>query len=133
MEEARPSAGCVGPNMNGYCGGVVIVERLLDNDGTSSTDIRTAGPGSPNEKDRLSVIEEVAVPRRGVLSETWLLLKCRLENDEPVKVSGVIRGWCGSGNCRLMGGRGAFSSSAVIGGVIVESESRVKDEARGSS
>jgi hypothetical protein len=76
--------------MNGFCGGVVIVDLLLDKDGTSSTDIRIEGPGSPKENDLGSVLEEVAVPSRGVLSETWLLLNPWLEKEDPLKVSGVI-------------------------------------------
>jgi hypothetical protein len=120
-------------NIHGYCGGFVMVERLLERLGTSSTDIRTAGPGSPKVIERFSAMEEVAVFRRGVLSETWLLLNWRLEKEDPVSVSGVMMGWCGRGSCRLIGKRGAFSSSAVIGGVIVESESRPSEEARGSS
>lgn len=135
-EDFRPSE--LGPlgaplNIHGYCGGFVIVERLLDKLGTSSTDIRTDGPGSPNVMDRASLMDEVAVLRRGVWRETWLLLKCRLEKEEAVRVSGVMIGCCGRGSCRLMSGRGALVSSAVIGGVIVESESRPREEARGSS
>jgi hypothetical protein len=43
-----------------------MVERLLVNEGTSSTETRTSGPGSPKGKDRPSFIDEVPVPRRGV-------------------------------------------------------------------
>lgn len=73
-------------------GGFVMVDRLLDRLGTSSTDIRTEGPGSPKVMDRASARDEVAVPRRGVFNETWLLLNCRLENEEAVSVSGVMIG-----------------------------------------
>jgi len=74
-EDAR-SSGLYGlPYVNGYCGGVVMVDRLLEREGTSSTDIRSGGPGSQNESERVSVVDDVAVPRRGVLSEAWLLLR----------------------------------------------------------
>jgi hypothetical protein len=45
----------------------VMVELLLVNDGTSSTDIRISGPGSPRSRDWnewSSVIEEGAVEIR---------------------------------------------------------------------
>jgi len=96
-EDLRPSdRGADAPAIvQGCCGELVIVERLLDKLGTSSTDIRTAGPGSPNVTDRA---EEDAVLRRGVLRDTWLLLNCRLEIEEAVSVSGVIIGCGGRGS-----------------------------------
>lgn len=100
-EEVRPSDESAPRVANGFCGEVVIVERLLDNEGTSSQDIRTAGPGSPNMNDRESVPAEVALPRRGVPRETWLLLKTRLEKEEPLSVSGVMIDCCGSGSEKL--------------------------------
>lgn len=129
----RPVGSCEPSVAKGCCGGVVIVDRLLDSDGTSSQDPRTAGPGSPNVKDRLSVVlDEVAVPKRGVLNETWLVLNPRVENEDPLNVSGVMIACGGSGSEKLRG-CGFLVSSAVRGGVTVVSESRVKEDARGSS
>jgi hypothetical protein len=74
MEEDRPSGPYEPDPAKAFWGGVVMVERLLDREGTSSTDILTAGPGSPKVNDRVSVPEDVAVPSLGVLRDTWLLL-----------------------------------------------------------
>ena len=77
---------------NGFCIALVIVDLLLVKDGTSSTEMRMSGPGSPAKSEwwRFSATEDAAVPSRGVSREVWLTLNLGDEKDEVVIVSGVL-------------------------------------------
>jgi len=65
IDGARPldSGRLYAPMAHGMTMGLAIVERLLVKLGTSSTDIRISGPGSPASIP--SLIEDVPVPIRG--------------------------------------------------------------------
>ena len=73
----------------GLTTGLVIVDRLLVKLGTSSTDMRSSGPGSPNGRGILSLRDDVPVPSLGVSSEAWLGLKKGLP-EISLRVSGVM-------------------------------------------
>jgi len=69
------------------CMVLIIVDRLLVNDGTSSTDILTSCEFSPVAKElmvRLSVMDDAEVPRRDVSKEPWRREKSGEEKVESV-------------------------------------------------
>src|ERR1700760_235761 len=61
MDGARPleDGGGGGAIVAWLTSGLVMVDRLLVRLGTSSTDTRTSGPGSPNTMGMFSLIEDV--------------------------------------------------------------------------
>ncbi len=102
----------------------VVVELLLVNDGTSSTDILNSGPGSPNNSDWKafsSAIEEGAVEIRWVSYEYG---ERGDGNDDCVVDRGLVGVGYGACKVRDLTSTGAKSFAALgrKGGVAVESD-----------
>jgi len=67
---ARPHDEEGGTTIDAVCTtGLAIVDRLLVRLGTSSIDMRSSGPGSPNANGMFSLIEDVPVPSLGVSND----------------------------------------------------------------
>lgn len=109
---------------------LIIVDRLLVRDGTSSTEIRTSCIASPVVHElmvRLSVMEEADVPTRDVSNELCRRAKSGDENADEWYVSGVTI------DCWPSGSVNSPVGAARRVGVSLESDDLVKDCALGSS
>ena len=108
---------------------LIMVERLLVKEGTSSADMYGSGVGSAVVKElmvRMSATEDAEVPSRRASNDPWLRARSGDEKVEAMLEVGV-RGTL------FEAGRPRPVSSAEIVRAPLDSDDFVKDEVRGSS